>query len=189
MAAASPRHAWIARLSPRAQTFVLCLTLSLGYCTTYLFTRPYFVLPGGYLNSTAGALNGAAIDRQSALALAQSLGYLCSKWPAVVLMSSSTFFRYRQRALTLLFAITAVISGVGFAVFDAAPVAQSVCVGLSSVTVGMVVSSLGTFSSISFKNHFVCFCSFFLGLYRVLLLLLRDDENRSTNSALPGVFF
>ena len=114
-----PRHAWIARLSPRAQTAVLCATLSLGYCTTYLFTRPYFVLPDDYLNSTAGGLHGSPINRQSALALAQSLGYLFSKWPAVVLMSSAAFFRHRQRALAALFVVTAIVSGVGFAVFDA----------------------------------------------------------------------
>ena len=135
-----PRHQWVRDLTPQYQTLLLCVTLSLGYCTTYLFTRPLFVLPDHYLNVTSSP--GSEIDRQTAMALAQSLGYLSSKFPAISLMSSATFFRHRQLCLSSLFVFTASTVGVGFALFDSSPIWQSVSVGVSSVSAGMIYGGM-----------------------------------------------
>ena len=138
------RHSWVKTLSPPWQTFLLCTTLSLGYCTTYLFTRPLFVLPQVYMNVTSSP--GSSIDRQTSLALAQSLGYLFSKWPAVAFMSSSTFFRHRQACLCGLYGITATFVGVGFGVFDQSPIMQSVSVGISSLFTGMIYGGMVSYA-------------------------------------------
>ena len=135
-----PRHAWVSNLSPRYQTVLLCVTLSLGYCTTYLFTRPLFILPDAYLNVTTSP--GSKIDRQTAMALAQSLGYLFSKFPAISLMSSAAFFRHRQLVLCSLYLLTASTVGLGFALFDGSPILQSVSVGISSVFAGMIYGGM-----------------------------------------------
>ena len=135
-----PRHAWASRLSDKQETAVLCIVLSVSYMTTYFFTRPMFVLPDEYLKTPA--IDGSLVDRQSALALAQSLGYFFSKIPAIALMSSSMFFNNRQAVISALYVVTAIFCGVGFIIFDNAPIGQSVAVGLSSLTVGMVYGGM-----------------------------------------------
>ena len=138
------RHDWIRRLSPQWQTTLLALTLSIGYCTTYLFTRPLFVLPDAYLNQTTA--NNSHIDRQTALALAQSLGYLSSKFIAIPFMSSAMFFSARQFYLSCLYVLTASVVGIGFAVFDFSPILQSVAVGISSICAGMIYGGMVSFA-------------------------------------------
>ena len=135
-----PRYKWVSNLSPNYQTCLLCITLSLGYCTTYLFTRPLFVLPDDYLNVSVA--EGSKIDRQTAMALAQSLGYLSSKFVAIPFMSSALFFKHRQFTLSCLFTSTASIIGVGFAIFNKSPIFQSVAVGFGSIFAGIIYGGM-----------------------------------------------
>ena len=140
----STRHKWTHNLSPKMETTLLALTLSIGYCTTYLFTRPLFVLPDAYLN--VSTTKTSSIDRQTALALAQSLGYLSSKFIAIPFMSSAMFFARKQFYLSCLYILTASIVGVGFAVFDSSPILQALSVGLSSICAGMIYGGMVSYA-------------------------------------------
>ena len=114
------------------------------YLATYFWKSPMFTLPQSYTNVSVCAVGDARLDLQTSLAAGQTIGFFLGKLPAMLLMASSVFFRYRYTTMVVIMFCAAAFNGLGIALFDrsgalASPFMQAVTSGCTSAIFGSAV--------------------------------------------------
>ena len=107
-----PLSSYVAAWPESLQATYIVFCAAAFYIFTYFAKTPYFMLPEAYLKQPVHP--GSQVDVQTAFALAQSIGYVVAKPPAVVLMSSPFYFRNRAACVASSFGLAVLFSGGGF---------------------------------------------------------------------------
>ena len=128
---------FLARSSEAVRVAYAMVMLVPLYLATYFWKSPMFTLPESYANVSVCTVGDARLDLQTSLAAGQTLGFFLGKLPAMLLMASPVFFRYRYAAMVVIMFLAAAFNGVGIALFDrsgalASPLMQAIAAGCAS---------------------------------------------------------